>query len=743
MLMYTRSVSRSCSCRLQGLFSPIFALIFITALVLALPAKTHARPQQDTGKPIVHEAVTPQVYEKPVQSLIAARVYKPGDPVKVVEDLKESGENTIEKGGVVPKAVNVDLSKMPKAQMYRPGDPVQVMPDLRESGTVGPGTGPGAGASPTLGLANIFPVGANFDGIPATGFLPPDVAGAVGSHNYILMVNVAFAIYDKQGNLLVGPSPINSLWAPLGGPCASTNNGDPIVRYDHLADRWLMSQFALPGGPAGFHQCVAISRSPDPVAGGWFLYDFPMINTSTGTFVFPDYPKIGVWPDGYYMGTQRGFPGGGLDVWSFEREKMLVGAPARAVQFAVPAPSLFLLPADLDGPAPPTGTPEFFGRQIDGPRFGGASRFEVFAFKVNWATPLASTFSLMATLPTAPFSSAICQGSFLEPCIPQPGVPVQLEALSVWTMWRLQYRNFGSHEALLTNHTVNAGGKQAGIRWYELRRPPGGAWAIFQQGTHSPDSTTSRWMGSVAMNKSGEVALGYSASSTSVFPSIRYAARLAGDPPGTLGPEVNLMSGAGSQTFGIPRWGNYTTMDVDPTDDCTFWYAGEYMPSTSPAGWRTHVSSFRSPNCGGTTTYSYAAKIVCGIQKKHEDTRLARGFYATNINIHNPSEAGAIFTKKLALTIPPGDQAPGKIMPIAKDKLAPDEALEVDCRDIEKRLFPSGFPTPYIEGFVVIESQISLDVTAVYTAASLDDEKPAHQSGIAVVQVHERVIKNP
>jgi hypothetical protein len=711
----------------------------VVCLLMASARGAEARPQEQTSKPIVHEAVTPHVYEQGIRSMTQVRAYKSGDPVKVIEDLREAGEKEqgTKSGAVTPKTANVDLSKMPKAKVYHPGDPIRVVPDLKESAAP-------AAASPMLGPSNVFPVGASFDGIPATGFLPPDVAGAVGPDHYILMVNVAFAIYDKQGNLLVGPSPINALWSGFGGPCSTNNNGDPIVRYDHLADRWLMSQFALPGGAAGLHECVAISRTADPVAGGWFLYDFPM-QDATGAFVFPDYPKIGVWPDGYYMGTQRGFPGGGLDVWSFEREKMLVGAAARTVHFFVSPPSLFLLPADVDGPAPPTGSPEFYGRQIDGARFGGASRFEVFAFHVDWSNPAFSTFGMIASLPTAPFSSKICQASFLEPCIPQPGTAVELEALSVWTMWRLQYRNFGSHETLMTNHTVNAGGVQAGVRWYELRRPPAGSWSIFQQGTYSPDKTTSRWMGSVAMNKSGEVALGYSASSGgSVFPSIRYAARLASDSPGTLGTEVNLMSGGGSQLFGIPRWGNYTTMDVDPKDDCTFWYAGEYMPSTSPAGWRTHISSFRSASCGGTTQYMYPAKIVCGLQKKHEDVQLARGFYATNINIHNPNDVSVTFTKKLALTIPPGDQTPGKVIPIAKDTLGPDEALEVDCADIEHRLFPKGLPGPYIEGFVVIESQESLDVTTVFTTAALDDDgRAVHQSGIEVQQVHERMIKKP
>jgi hypothetical protein len=168
------------------------------------------------------------------------------------------------------------------------------------------------------------------------------------------------------------------------------------------------------------------------------------------------------------------------------------------------------------------------------------------------------------------------------------------------------------------------------------------------------------------------------------------------------------------------------------------------MPSTSPAGWRTHISSFKNPGCGGTTTYMYPAKIVCGLQKNREDIRLARGFYATDINIHNPNEQGVIFTKKLALTIPPGEEEPGRVIPIAKEKLGPDEALEVDCQDIERRLFPKGLPAPYIEGFIVIESDQSLDVTAVYTTAGLDEDgRAVHQSGIEVLQLKERVRKNP
>lgn len=667
-------------------------LCSVCLLVTGTMLSPLAMAQQIGGvQPKVHKQVAPQVLETDfgspaarARARAAMRTWAEGDTVRVVEDLKEElGETPSVEGPEVDRMMEV------------------VAPPV---------------------------AGVSFDGIPATGSLPPDTVGDVGPNHYIQMVNTAFVIYDKQGNVLAGPTPINALWAEFGGACETQNNGDPIVRYDHLADRWLLSQFALPGGAQGLHECIAISRTPDPVAGGWFLYDFPTIDSATGNPVFPDYPKIGVWPDGYYMGTQRGFPNGGLDVWAFERDQMLVGAPASLVQFSVPRPSLFLMPSDLDGPPPPAGTPNFFVRQVDGERFGGNDRLEVFAFNVNWSNPASSTFVQIGDLPTMPFDSVLCSASLLGACVPQPGTSVQLETLTVWPMWRLQYRNFGTHEAMVVNHTVDANGQDlAGIRWYELRRSPSGVWGIFQQGTYSPDSTH-RWMGSIAMDRDGNIALGYSVSSGTVFPGIRRAGRLATDPPGTLPqPEGVIVVGGGSQTHSSSRWGNYSTMDVDPKDDCTFWYTTEYYAATSAAGWRTRIASFKNPSCGErppevAEAFEYAAKLVCGLQPNSKDMRLVRGFYGTAINIHNPHEKTIEFKKKLALTFPPDEQKPGKVIPIARDKLGPDEALEVDCMDVHRKVFPNGFPERYIKGFIVVQSPVSLDVTAVYTAAGLDEQ---------------------
>ncbi|PVE22764.1 hypothetical protein DC522_19140 [Microvirga sp. KLBC 81] len=699
-----------------GLYAlSLFVATFLSGLSQAASAQPGPSKPPEIAGPVVRTPVTPQVRQENLNALTPrSRVqqWRPGDPVKVIEDMKErlqpgGGEAEREQLQGTPS----DQSGGTRLPPIQATPPAAAPPGLPPRGAIMP-LSPATAAPP--------PVQVTFDGIPATGFLPPDTVGDVGRNHYIQMVNTAFAIFDKAGNLLAGPLPINALWTGFGGACESENNGDPIVRYDRLADRWLISQFALPG--PDLHECIAISRTGDPVTGGWFLYDFPTIDTSTGGFVFPDYPKIGVWPDAYYMGTQRGFPNGGLDVWAFDRQRMLAGQPAGQIQFHVRPPSLILIPSDLNGPAPPTNTPNTFARHVDGERFGGGDRLELFDFRVDWGNPANSTFALTATLPTAPFDTVLCEPSLIGRCIPQPATDVRLESLTVWLMWRLQYRNFGSHESLVVNHTVDENGQDhAGIRWYELRRTSGGSWSIFQQGNHAPDREH-RWMGSAAMDSTGNIALGYSVSSPEVFPSIRYAMRVPSDPPGTLGQgEATIIAGSGAQTHGSGRWGNYSSLDLDPTDDCTFWYTSEYYPTTSVAGWRTRVASFKHPDCGKPrVAFKYAAKIVCGVQDEPGNLRLARGFYATAINIHNPNSKPAKFTKKLSLTYPPDAQEPGAVYNISTDTLKPDEALEVDCEDLKRNLFHNNLPTQYIKGFIVIKSNASLDVTGVYTTRSLD-----------------------
>jgi len=431
----------------------------------------------------------------------------------------------------------------------------------------------------------------SFDGISANGLVPPDPNGDVGPNHYVQMVNTRFVIYSKSGVLLSGPTNINQLFVGLAGSqCATRNDGDPIVVYDRFADRWLLSQFAVPGGPSGFHLCVAISQTPDPT-GTYFLYDFSVP-------VFPDYFKIGVWPEGYYVSTNEEgtVPNTDVGVYALNRARMLQGLSASFIRFL--AHGNFLLPSDAKGPtAPPAGSPNYFYTFTDSVFWstGGVDRLDLYAFHADFATPGNSTFTALPSVTITPFNYTVC-GYFVTACLPQPSPGETIDAISEWPMWRFLYRNMSSYEALVGNFTVDVGGGHAGIRWFELRKTGGGSWTLFQEGTHAPDSQH-RFMGSIAMDGSGNIALGYSVTSATLMPSLRYATRLAGAAPGSLEAEATLISGTGVQMSGFHRWGDYSAMTIDPADDCTFWYTGEYYATTSAAGWSTRIGSFKIPTC--------------------------------------------------------------------------------------------------------------------------------------------------
>lgn len=473
----------------------------------------------------------------------------------------------------------------------------------------------------------------NFEGIGnVDGVLPPDPVGDVGPSHYVQMVNLSFAIWDKTGRLLYGPAPISTLWSGFGGACASGNDGDPIVLYDHLADRWLISQMRWPNsvysGP--FYECIAVSATNDPLA-AWYRYEFLFSNTKLN-----DYPKLAVWPDAYYM-TANQFTAGSLDwagqgVVALERERMLNGQAARMIYLDLyPVdPNLGgMLPADLDGRnQPPDGAPAYFA-QIDNNAWGySQDQLELWQFQVDWSNPASSTFSNVGRLATAQFNS-LCDNT--RSCIPQPFVsPIPgLDAIADRLMYRLQYRNFGSYQTLVVNHTVDAGSGRAGIRWYELRGGAAG-WSIYQQGTYAPGSEH-RWMGSAALDAVGNLALGYSVSSRTVYPSIRYAGRLAGDPLNTLPQaEASLATGAGSQTHDSSRWGDYSAMAVDPVDDCTFWYTQEYYATTSAANWQTRIGSFRFPSCTSGPAGAVAGRVVDAVDRSPiAGARVALGYLTT------------------------------------------------------------------------------------------------------------------
>lgn len=418
--------------------------------------------------------------------------------------------------------------------------------------------------------------------------VPPDTEGDVGPDHYVQFINNVATIYDKTGVIVLGPFKGNAFWAGLGGPCEIQNDGDPLVRYDGQADRWVVSQFALPNGPnqGPFYQCFAVSTTSDPT-GEYWQYEF-----KTSDDRFTDYGKIGLWPDAYYMSFNM-FPTDGSEsvggAYAFDRAAMLAGAPAGMIAFDTGAQT-GVLPSDLDGPTPPpAGSPNSFMTFDVNP-----ARLLQWRFHVDWATPANSTLSGPTEIPVAEFIYPVCD-AFRGQCIPQLDTAEKLETLGERLMYRLVYRNFGDHESLVVNHTVGTEDGTAGLRWYEIRSP-GNAPAIYQQGTFAPDSSF-RWMGSMAMDGNGNMALGYSKSSSSTYPSIGVTGRLATDPLGTMGAETFLIAGGGSQEGSSGRWGDYSTMSIDPVDDCTFWYTQQYYAETGGFDFKTRVGAFRFPSC--------------------------------------------------------------------------------------------------------------------------------------------------
>ena len=436
-------------------------------------------------------------------------------------------------------------------------------------------------------------LGMSFEGMSAASigasWTPPDPNGYVGRNHYVQMVNMAYQVFDKAGHTLAGPFAINTLWAGQGNRCAADNGGDPIVLYDHLADRWVLSQFAVSAKP--YYECIAVSQSPDPT-GAYYLYAFNLGSD------FPDYPKLGVWPDAYYMTTSEST----YSAYAFDRASMLTGNAATFVKFS--GESNLLLPSDLDGSAlPPPNSPNYLYTFKDTAFHGGIDRVEIFEFKVDFTVPSSATFELAATIPIAPFVYTVC-GFFNMACIPQRGTSQKLDSISEWPMWRFQYRNFGAYATLVGNFTVDVDGSNwAGIRWFELRKTVGHAWTLYQEGLQAPD-TNQRWNGSIAMDRAGNIALGYSVSSSSMYPEICYTTRLVTDPPGTFQTEEILIAGSASQV-GSNRWGDYSAMTVDPTDDCTFWYTNQYY-TTNNSSWRTHIGSFQIPGCMATENQNRA-----------------------------------------------------------------------------------------------------------------------------------------
>jgi hypothetical protein len=443
--------------------------------------------------------------------------------------------------------------------------------------------------STTAGLS-FDGVGSGFPGF-TVGSAPPDTNGAVGATQYVQWVNSSFAVFNKStGAIVSGPTAGNSLWSGFGGGCQTNNDGDPTVLYDKLANRWVFAQFSVSTTP--FLQCIAVSTTSD-ATGTYNRYSFSYSG-------FDDYPKMGVWPDGYYetfnMFNAAGTSFVGADLCAYNRTAMLNGQPATQVCFQQGSSIGGVLPADLDGTtAPPAGSPNYLV-------FFGTNNLNLFKFHVDFTTPANSTLTGPTAIPVAAFTP-LCNGGT---CVPQSGTTNQLDSLADRLMFRLAYRNLGTKEALVVNHSVTAG-SSGGVRWYEIDNP-GGTPTVAQQSTFAPDANF-RWMGSVAMDHSGNMAMGYSRSSSSTFPSVAITGRLATDPASTMQAETNIINGTGSQTGTLTRWGDYSAISVDPVDDCTFWYTTEYLKASGTFNWSTRIANFKFSGCGGVATPDYSLSV--------------------------------------------------------------------------------------------------------------------------------------
>lgn len=447
----------------------------------------------------------------------------------------------------------------------------------------------GARAGTILGPAPFV----NVEGPSVTdnpgGLAPPDPNLAVGPNHIVASVNVVTEIYDKAGNSILGPFQLNDLWDGFGGPCDVDNDGDPVVLYDHNNDRFILTQFAV---TTGAHLCVGVSTTPDPT-GTYFLYAFDFIT-------FPDYPKFGLFDDALLASVRNFGSTFDMQAAAFDYPSMLAGEPATAVIMSITnalgANVDGFLPLDSDGT---TSDPAINSGDVPGNFVGFSDAANALTFlqlTPDFNTPGNSTLTPAGTIAVEPFDSSFCGGGF-SGCIDQPAPGNDIDALSFFLMHRAAVRDIGGTKHLVLNHTVDVNATdRAGIRWYELTDTDGGNWEVAQSGTHSPD-LNDRWMGSIAMNGNGDIAIGYSVSGEDpdnpTPPSIRYAAHTSGGPAGVLNiTETSIFEGPGVQTGGLTRWGDYTSLQPDPSNPGAFWYINQYIPANGSFNWNTRIAGF-------------------------------------------------------------------------------------------------------------------------------------------------------
>lgn len=511
--------------------------------------------------------------------------------------------------------------------------------------------------------------GTSFEG-PGTGIAsytitgaPPDTTMAVGPNHIIAWVNSQYMVFDKSGTALL-PAPGfvngNTIWSSLGAGslCATTNRGDPLVQYDRIADRWVLSQFAFSSGFAANSQCIAVSTTNNPL-GTYYLYEYSFGN------VLPDYGKLGIWNDAYYISynmftTGTSFAGG--RACAYDKVKMQAGLPATQICFN-DANEFSMLPGDIDGPAMPTETTRGAPFLTWNWPFLSVAPYtlQLRRLKPDFVTPANSTYgngyggaafsSINFVLPSSVIAACNDNGNN---CVPQLGTTNKLDTLGSRHMYRLAYRNRGGVDSLIVTQSVTvSGGAVANIKWYEIRNPlndPADANVqkrpfIYQTGTFAPDTTTSRWMGSAAMNKYGDILIGYSISSSTTKPGIAFTGRQEADALNTLQAEQQVPAiGTGAQTGTLTRWGDYTTMQIDPADDETFWYIAQYLSADGTFNWRTRIISYKFNTTTATTTgdFNTAGNWTNGVPTSSVTGIVPAG---TTMTVNSPTTIGNLDVK--------------------------------------------------------------------------------------------------
>ncbi|HEX9116121.1 MAG TPA: hypothetical protein VGA61_08640 [Anaerolineae bacterium] len=564
-----------------------------------LPAAAQAIPEAAS-------AVTPAPASQTVARLVGAQALPPIQGYEYNGDVR-------------------DLPAVPSTTSYRPR-----LMRQRPSATAAPAAplAPPAPAAADAPVAPNMPApSASFEGLafnttcngpvgPSCGNgYPPDPVGDVGPHHYIAAVNTAVGIYDKTNGNQIAAYTFNSLWgtAHSGTACDGNNRGDPTVLYDALADRWIVADFGFVSETAPpYYECIAVSKTGDPVAGGWWL--FPLRADDATHPWLNDYPKMAVWHDEIYLtanefvNSASGFNFAGVRLWAINRSQIEAGI-LNFQMMDVGANVFTLLPANLHGALPPAGSPAFLAAEnFNSPN---AFSYEVYTLRVDWRNPNLTTLTgpihVAQTAYAAPWTGS---GSTMNTnIIPQPNVTTPLDSIDDRFMMQLQYRNLNGTESLWLAHTVRPTGATSGptaIQWAQLDVTGGTikTTPVQEQIFTNGSDGLYRWIPGIAVDTNGNAAVGYSVSSSTTYPSIRWAGRYAWDAPNTLGRgEGSLMAGGASQNLQCPagtpcsRWGDYSAMTVDPVDNCTFWYVNEYYAAGDTANWHTRIGSFKFPSC--------------------------------------------------------------------------------------------------------------------------------------------------